>query len=265
MEMAKAGLRLNHPFLPRANKSVTASMLEREGVLVPKYQYDYTDPFLTAEVVYGNGEVFHTGSAAGPGPQEELQADMVCPWGPGSIDFNRFLCGAQGYVAWEGTQCFPGLTEYEDGEKAYGGATVAVIGDLKKMSPEYLRAASVDRYGVSLFVGIGIPIPVLDEDLMAQLAVGNDKIFTDISDYSVPERTRPNLGRVSYAELRSGSIELNGRKVPTAPMSSLKKAREIAQVLKDQVQTGQFLLTERVAPLDLQTKKQVLDERSYEA
>lgn len=176
-----------------------------------------------------------------------------------------FLCGAQGYVAWEGTQCFPGLTEYEDGEKAYGGATVAVIGDLKKMSPEYLRAASVDRYGVSLFVGIGIPIPVLDEDLMAQLAVGNDKIFTDISDYSVPERTRPNLGRVSYAELRSGSIELNGRKIPTAPMSSLKKAREIAQVLKDQVQTGQFLLTERVAPLDLQTKKQVLDERSYEA
>ncbi len=176
-----------------------------------------------------------------------------------------FLCGAQGYVAWEGTQCFPGVTEYEDGEKAYGGATVAVIGDLKKMSPEYLRAASVDRYGVSLFVGIGIPIPVLDEDLMAQLAVGNDKIFTDISDYSVPERTRPNLGRVSYAELRSGSIELNGRKIPTAPMSSLKKAREIAQVLKNQVQTGQFLLTERVAPLDLQTKKQVLDERSYEA
>ena len=176
-----------------------------------------------------------------------------------------FLCGAQGYVAWEGTQCFPGLTEYEDGEKAYGGATVAVIGDLKKMSPEYLRAASVDRYGVSLFVGIGIPIPVLDEDLMAQLAVGNDKIFTDISDYSVPERTRPNLGRVSYAELRSGSIELNGRRIPTAPMSSLKKAREIAEVLKNQVQTGQFLLTERVAPLDLQTKKQVLDERSYEA
>ena len=102
-EMAKAGLRLNHPFLPRANKSVTASMLEREGVLVPKYQYDYTDPFLTAEVVYGNGEVFHTGSAAGPGPQEELTADMVCPWGPGSIDFNRFLCGAQGtmgFVTW---------------------------------------------------------------------------------------------------------------------------------------------------------------------
>ena len=102
-EMEKAGLRLNHPFLPRADKSVTASMLEREGVMVPKYQYDYTDPLLTVEVVYGTGEVFRTGSAAGPGSPEELTADMVCPWGPGSIDFLRFLCGAQGtmgFVTW---------------------------------------------------------------------------------------------------------------------------------------------------------------------
>ncbi len=101
--LAEQGLRANHPFLPRADKSVAASMLEREAVLVPKYQYDYTDPLLTAEVVYGTGEVFRTGSAAGPGPVEELKADMVCPWGPGSIDFLRFLCGAQGtmgFVTW---------------------------------------------------------------------------------------------------------------------------------------------------------------------
>ncbi len=101
--LAEHGLRANHPFLPRAGKSVAASMLEREAVLVPKYQYDYTDPLLTAEVVYGTGDVFRTGSAAGPGPVEELKADMVCPWGPGSIDFLRFLCGAQGtmgFVTW---------------------------------------------------------------------------------------------------------------------------------------------------------------------
>ena len=101
--LAEQGLRANHPFLPRAGKSVAASMLEREAVLVPKYQYDYTDPLLTAEVVYGTGDVFRTGSAAGPGPVEELKADMVCPWGPGSIDFLRFLCGAQGtmgFVTW---------------------------------------------------------------------------------------------------------------------------------------------------------------------
>ncbi|MBR3262443.1 MAG: FAD-binding oxidoreductase, partial [Lachnospiraceae bacterium] len=94
--LAEQGLRANHPFLPRAGKSVVASMLEREAVLVPKYQYDYTDPLLTTEVVYGTGELFRTGSAAGPAPAEETAADMVNPWGPGSVDFARFLCGAQG-------------------------------------------------------------------------------------------------------------------------------------------------------------------------
>ena len=95
-EMAKNGLRLNAPFLPRANKSAIASALERDAVLVPKYQYDYTDPLLTLEVVFGTGDEFRTGSASGPGTYEELKADMVSPWGPGTIDYLRFVMGAQG-------------------------------------------------------------------------------------------------------------------------------------------------------------------------
>ena len=94
--LAAEGLRANHPFLPRAGKSVVASMLEREAVLAPKYQYDYPDPMLTVEVVYGTGEIMRTGSAAGPAPYAESSADMVCPWGPGSVDFARMLMGAQG-------------------------------------------------------------------------------------------------------------------------------------------------------------------------
>lgn len=95
-EVKAAGLRLNMPFLPRANKSVLTAALEREAVLIPKYQYDYTDPLLNLEVVLGTGDVFRTGSAAGPGPAEELKSDMVAPWGPGSIDYLRFFSGAQG-------------------------------------------------------------------------------------------------------------------------------------------------------------------------
>ncbi len=174
-----------------------------------------------------------------------------------------FLGGAEGYVAWEGTQCFPGVTEYPDGRKAHGGATIAVIGDLKKMSPDYLRAAAVDRYGVSMFVGIGIPIPVLDEDLMAQLAVPNEELYTDISDYSSGTRNHPVLGHVSFAELRSGEITIGDKRVPTSPVSSLKKAREIAGLLKQRVASGAFLLTQPVAPLDCTTEKHVLEERSY--
>jgi FAD/FMN-containing dehydrogenase len=95
-EVRKHGLRLNLPLLPRDSKSVVTSLLEREPVLIPKYQYDYTDPLLTLEVVYGTGDVFRTGSASGPGDLEHLKSDMVNPWGPGSVDYYRFLTGAQG-------------------------------------------------------------------------------------------------------------------------------------------------------------------------
>lgn len=95
-EAREHGLRLNIPFLPRASKSVLTSRLEREPVLIPKYQYDYVDPLLTLEVIYGTGDEFRTGSASGPGDLDHLKADKVNPWGPGSIDYFRFLSGAQG-------------------------------------------------------------------------------------------------------------------------------------------------------------------------
>jgi len=95
-KVKEAGLRLNMPFLPRGGKSVLASALEREGVILPKYQFDYTDPLLNLGIVYGSGEEMRTGSAAGPVPMEESTADMVSPWGPGTVDYMRFLVGAQG-------------------------------------------------------------------------------------------------------------------------------------------------------------------------
>ena len=95
-KMAEAGLRLNLPFLPRPNKSVAASALEREAILIPKYQYDYPDPLLTVEAVFGTGDIFRTGSAAGPGSFEENSSDKILPWGPGSMDYQRLFTGAQG-------------------------------------------------------------------------------------------------------------------------------------------------------------------------
>jgi len=106
-ELKKRGLRLNIPLLPRADKSVVASRLEREPNLIPKYQFDYLDPLLTLEVVYGTGEDFRTGSASGPGAVETLKADKVNPWGPGTIDYCKFLSGAQGtmgLVTWAATK-----------------------------------------------------------------------------------------------------------------------------------------------------------------
>jgi uncharacterized protein (DUF39 family) len=175
-----------------------------------------------------------------------------------------FLAGTQGYVAWEGTQHNPGQKRGENGVPIGGAGTLALIGDIKQMDTRFVRAAIYEKYGVSLFVGVGIPIPILDEEMLIQTCVKDKDIFTNIYDYSVPSRSRPALRTVSYEELRSGFVELNGRKTPTAPMSSLKKAREIAELLKQQVKSGEFLITQPVASLPLQNKPNSLDIRGTE-
>lgn len=160
-----------------------------------------------------------------------------------------FLGGTTGYVAWEGTQHNPEQSRAENGVPLSSAGTLALIGDLKRMNRRYLRAAIFDRYGVTMYVGIGVPIPVLDEEMARAVGVSNAEIMTTVTDYGVPRRSRPSYGRVSYAELRSGSITVNGRRVPTAPLSSLSRAREIACRLKEWLLAGEFLLQEPIQPL----------------
>ncbi|MDP4179912.1 MAG: homocysteine biosynthesis protein [Bacillota bacterium] len=175
-----------------------------------------------------------------------------------------FIGGAQGYVAWEGTQHNPGQTRGENGVPVGSAGTLALIGDIKMMDKRFIRAAVYEKYGISMFVGIGIPIPILDEEMLKFTAVKDSEIFTNIYDYSVPNRARPVLKTVSYAELRSGNIELNGKSVSTAPMSSLKKAREIADILKQQIINGEFLLTQPVSAIPAANKMNRLDVRGVE-
>ncbi|MEX1308184.1 MAG: homocysteine biosynthesis protein [Eubacteriales bacterium] len=160
-----------------------------------------------------------------------------------------FLGGAIGYVAWEGTQSVRSHETFEDGAEMYSGQTLALIGDLKQMSPEFIRAAVMENYGTTIFIGMGIPIPVLDADLMAQLAKRDDELYTHIYDYGLGLLKKPQLKRVSYAELRSGSVEVNGKMVKTASLSSISKARAIADRIKTLVKSGEFMLTQPVAPL----------------
>lgn len=175
-----------------------------------------------------------------------------------------FLGGAQGYVAWEGTQHNPTAKRTETGVPLGGAGTLALIGNLKEMSRAYLRAAVYHNYGVTLYVGVGVPIPVLDSDLAAQLAVRDRDILTTVYDYGVPVRSRPAVAQVSYADLRSGSVELRGRRVPAAPLSSLAKAREIAALLKEEVRSGRFPLSPPVSPLSTTTPYRPLPIRRGE-
>jgi uncharacterized protein (DUF39 family) len=175
-----------------------------------------------------------------------------------------FIGGAQGYVVWEGTQFVRNQETIRDGVIQYSGATLAVIGDMKQMSSRFIRAASYEKYGTTMFVGIGIPIPVLDEDMVRFLSVRNRDIYTQVVDYSVPKRSKPVLRKVSYEELQSGLIELDGKKVPTAPLSSLKKAREIAEMLKEMIAKGEFFLQQPVQKLPEGQRFNALKEMGVE-
>lgn len=160
-----------------------------------------------------------------------------------------FIGGTTGYVAWEGTQFNTKRERTDIGVPKGGAATLALVGDLKGMNHNFLRACVMHKYGVSLFVGIGIPIPVLDEEMARFVCLKDSEIYTNIIDYSIETLSKPSLGLVSYEQLRSGTIDIQGKKVPTASISSYKKAREIAQTLKEWIMAGKFTLTKPVAPL----------------
>lgn len=159
-----------------------------------------------------------------------------------------FLGGGLGYVAWQGTQHFPSIIKAEGQDLGSAGGTLAVIGDLKQMSPRWLVGTSYLGYGATLSVGIGIPIPLLNEEIAFYAAKKDEELYAPVVDYGAdyPSLTPSSLGYVSYAELKSGRIVVEGKEVRTAPLSSMPRAREIAAVLKDWIQKGQFLLTEPV-------------------
>jgi uncharacterized protein (DUF39 family) len=157
-----------------------------------------------------------------------------------------FFGGTKGYIAWNGTQHNPDRPRSENGIPIGPAGTLSLIGDLKDMSASFIKAAVFHRYGVSLFVGIGIPIPILDEEMANFVSVRDRDISTSLLDYGVPKRSRPSLRTVTYEELKSGTVELDGRRIPSAPLSSIYKAREIAFTLKEWITKGKFLLQQPV-------------------
>ncbi|MCX5873507.1 MAG: homocysteine biosynthesis protein [Deltaproteobacteria bacterium] len=157
-----------------------------------------------------------------------------------------FLGGGVGYVIGNGTQHNPNVKRSENGVVMGGAGTIAVKGDLKNMSPKYLRGASLAGYGCSLNVGIGVPIPILNEEMAIFTSVSDEDIHAPIVDYGFdyPEGGGSPLGYVTYAQLKTGEITFDGRKITTAPLSSYAIALEIANSLKDWITTGRFFLGE---------------------
>jgi hypothetical protein len=97
----KKGLKILTPLHPRAFKSVLTSALEREPITIPRYMWDSSDPLLCTEVFFGNGDLFKTGTAAGPGSikqQKRRGQAQINPMGPTQFSPFRIIQGAQGSI-----------------------------------------------------------------------------------------------------------------------------------------------------------------------
>ncbi len=162
-----------------------------------------------------------------------------------------FLGGGVGHVVWHGTQHNPSVPRKENGVPCVPAAALAVLGDLKQMKPEWLLGTSMQGYGTTITVGIGIPIPILDEEICRYTAVKDEELWAQVVDYSeaYPQGKKGSLMEVNYAQLKSGKIAVQGKDVLTGSLSSYPKAVEIANILKEWIKKGDFLLSEPVVNL----------------
>jgi uncharacterized protein (DUF39 family) len=169
-----------------------------------------------------------------------------------------FIAGAQGYVSWQGTQFNSSVKRDVNGIPLSPGGTLAIVGDLKEMSTEFIKPVVFKNYGVSMFVGIGIPIPILDEKMLKHVSIENKDIYTDIIDYSISDSEKPVIKKVSYLELGSGEVEINGKIIKAKRLTSLKKSREIAEKLKKQIKEGEFFIQKPIQLFSINEKVKLL-------
>lgn len=157
-----------------------------------------------------------------------------------------FLGGARGYILGPGTQHNPQAKRDKNGVPVSPAGTLMVMGNLKEMDSRWIAGASLLGYGCSLAVGLGVPIPILNEQMARFTGISDEEIFTQIVDYGkdYPKGKAVSLGQVSYAELKSGVIRFEGEDVSTVPLSSYVKALEIAHILKDWIEEGEFFLSQ---------------------
>ncbi len=167
------------------------------------------------------------------------------------IGTSVWLAGARGHVHAEGTQHAPSAERGPNDVPTEGAGTLGLTADMKRMKSRYVRGVSLTGYGVSLALGVGIPIPILSPRVLQRTTVRDRDILAPVVDYSsdYPNRTGKVLARVSYEELKRGEVTVNGKRVEVGSLSSYAMALEIAETLKDEITRGEFLLSRPSHPL----------------
>lgn len=160
-----------------------------------------------------------------------------------------FLGGAEGFVAWNGTQFNTEKPLSKQNIPLSPARTISVIGNLKNMDCNYIKPIYIKGYGITLCVGLGIPIPILDEEMAYYTSISDENIFTNVLDFASEKRERPIMQRVSYKELKCHKVNLNNKVIPTVSFSNIRIAQNIAHTLKHKIISQEFCCTEFVQSL----------------
>ncbi len=168
-----------------------------------------------------------------------------------------FFCGGEGFISYEGTQ-YNG--EVKRDKKTHlpvaPSATLAITADLRQVKPEFIAPLYIPGYGVSLYIAIGIAIPVINYDMANALSVRNKDIITQVHDYA----TGKSIGNVNYQQLHTNTIVLGDKRPVARTMSKIRDAYRITKILKKQILEGQFELTNPVKQLPLYGKCSPLED-----
>lgn len=162
-----------------------------------------------------------------------------------------FFCGGEGFISWEGTQYNASAIRDEKTHLPIApSATLAITADLRQVNPEFIAPIYIKGYGVSLYISIGIPIPVLNSDIAHALSIRNKDICTQVHDFATGE----TIGTLTYEQLHKNNNQLLGKRPVSRTMSKIREAYKITEILKEKIEAGTFELTQPVKPLPIYGK-----------
>ncbi len=175
-----------------------------------------------------------------------------------------WIAGAVGVIVGHGSSHNALQKRNEHGVPIGPGITLSAVADIESMIPKWVRGGFIKSYGPVLYIGVGVPIPVLNEETAKYISITDDKIHSTIVDFSIPRRTKPTFGQCTYSELRTSTVVINKKPTLSAPLSSMALALEICTELKNAILQKSFLLSEKVIPIDLSIEPKKLDSRLRE-
>lgn len=172
-----------------------------------------------------------------------------------------WIAGSQGVIIGQGSNHNPQQKKNESNIPVGPGATLSAMADISSMNSKWVKAGYINSFGPVLYVGVGLAVPVLDEEIAESLSITDDKIETTIVDFSIPRRTKPTFGQCTYSELRTSTVVINGKPTLSAPLSSMAYAIDICKSLKDDIENKKFFLKESVSSIDMKVSVKKLNSR----